>query len=413
MNAFRFGFILLSLATHLMAVEWPQIRGGGMQGVVEAAGVPVEVDFEKDVVWKTEIPGKGWSSPVQSGGLIVVTTAVGEEKVELRVVAVDAESGKMVWNEKVFEPSEEEAAIRHHKNGLASPSALIVDGVVFAHFGHMGTAALSLKDGEVQWRYHETYDAVHGNGGSAVLADGVLVFTADGKDEALTRGLDAKTGKKLWEKHRGVETSRKFSFGTPLVIEMNGESLVVSQGSEHVGAYRPQDGELVWEVDCGGGWSLVPTPVLDEGVVYLATGFMKPRLMAIELKDAAGDVTKSHVKWEAKKDIPKTPSFVIQDDTIYLIEDSGKLSAINKKDGERLWVESLKRNFSASPMLVGNRFYSFTEEGVGYVHEVSREGAKQLAENDFGEPVFATPIIYEGGMIVRAETTLWKIKGGQ
>ncbi|MEN8853462.1 MAG: PQQ-binding-like beta-propeller repeat protein [Akkermansiaceae bacterium] len=394
-----------------LAVEWPEIRGGDLQGVVEAKAAPVKIDFEKDITWKTEIPGKGWSSPVMSGGLIVVTTAVGEEKVELRVVAVDAKTGKIVWNEKVFDPSEEEAAIRHRKNGLASPSALIADGMIYAHFGHMGTAALNLKDGKVEWRYHETYHPVHGNGGSAVLADGVLVFTADGKDKALTRGLDAKTGKKIWEKERGVETSRKFSFGTPLVIEMNGESLVISQGSEHVGTYRPKDGELVWEVDCGVGWSLVPTPVLDEGFVYLATGFMKPRLIAIELKGAAGDVTKSHVKWEAKKDIPKTPSFVIKDDTIYLIEDSGKLSAINKKDGEVLWVESLKRNFSASPMLVGNHFYSFTEEGVGYVHEVSPRGAKQIAENDFGEPIFATPIIFGGTMIVRSETTLWRFKG--
>ena len=392
-----------------LAVEWTEIRGGELQGVVEAVAVPVKINFEEDVAWKTEIPGRGWSSPVMSEGLIVVTTAVGQEKVELRVVAVDAGTGKIVWNEKVFQPSEEDAAMRHRKNGLASPTALIAGGMVYAHFGHMGTAALNLKDGKVKWRYQESYPAVHGNGGSAVLAEGVLIFTADGNDEALTRGLDAKTGKKVWEKARGVETSRKFSFGTPLVIEMNGEPLVVSQGSEHVGAYRPKDGELVWEVDCGAGWSLVPTPVLDDGVVYLATGFMRPRLMAIELEGAAGDVTKSHVKWEAKKDIPKTPSFVIKGETIYLIEDSGKLSAIDKRNGERLWVESLKRNFSASPMLVGDRFYSFTEEGTDYVHEVSPKGARLVAENDFGEPVFATPIVFDGTMIVRSETTLWRI----
>lgn len=387
------------------------MRGGDLQGVLDAKSVPVEVDFEKDVSWKTEIPGKGWSSPVMSGGLIVVTTAVGEEKVELRVVAVDSKSGKIVWDQQVFDPSAEDAGIRHRKNSLASPTALISEGVIYAHFGHMGTACLNLKDGKVLWRYHESYNAEHGNGGSPVLADGVLVFSADGKDEALVRGLDAETGKKIWEKNRGVDTRRKFSFGTPLVIEMNGEPLVVSQGSEHVGAYRPKNGELAWSVDCGTGWSVIPTPILDDEMVYLTTGFMKPRLMAINLKGAAGDITKTHVKWEAKKDIPKTPTSVIQGDTIYSIEDSGKLTAINKEDGELLWVESLKRNFSASPMLNGKNFYSFTEEGVGYVHEVSREGSKQLAENDYGEPVFATPIIMDQAMIVRTETTLWRIKG--
>ena len=404
---------ILSLSFGALAVEWPQIRGGELQGVVDAKFVPVEIDFEKDITWKTKIPGKGWSSPVMSAGLIVVTTAIGEEKVELRVIAVDEKTGKIVWDQKVFNPSEKDVGMRHRKNSLASPSALISDGVVYAHFGHMGTAALRLKDGKVQWRYHESYPAVHGNGGSPVLVDGVLVFSADGKEDALVRGIDAKTGKKIWEKDRGIELKQKFSFGTPLVIGMNGESLVVSQGSEHVGAYRPKNGELVWSVDCGVGWSLVPTPLLDEGVVYVATGFMKPRLMAIDLNGAAGDVTKSHVKWEVKKDIPATPSFVVKEDTIYLITDSGKLGAINKKDGKRLWTESLKRNFSASPMLVGDHFYSFTEEGVCYVHEISPKGAQKIAENDFGEPIFATPIIMDKRMIVRSETTLWSIKGDQ
>ncbi|MGC6427883.1 MAG: PQQ-binding-like beta-propeller repeat protein [Akkermansiaceae bacterium] len=397
-----------------LAAEWAESRGGRMiQGVVEAENVPVKIDFDKDVVWKTLIPGKGWSSPVSSNGLIVMTTAVGEENIELRVVAVDEKSGAIVWDQKVFTPSQKDAGMIHRKNSLASPTALLDNGIVYAHFGHMGTSALSLKDGEIKWRYHESYPAVHGNGGSPVLVDGVLIFSADGKDRALVRALDAKTGKKVWEKERRVQSKRKFSFGTPLVVKQDGETLVVSQGSEEAGAYRPKTGELVWSVDCGVGWSLVPTPIYDEGHVYVATGFMKPRLMAIDLKGAKGDITESHVKWTFDRDIPKTPSFSIQGEVIYLIEDSGRLSAINKKNGERFWMESLKRNFSASPTLVGDYFYTFTEEGVGYVHEVSPEGAKRLAENDFGEPIFASPIIMDGRMIVRSENALWCLKGDQ
>ena len=393
-----------------LGVEWTKLRGGPLQGVVDERNVPAEVDFEKDIKWKTKIPGKGWSSPVSSGGLIVMTTATGEDQVELRVVAVDETSGKIVWNQKVFEPSAEEAGMIHRKNSPASPTAILADGMIYAHFGHMGTAALRLKDGEVLWRYHESYSAVHGNGGSPVLVDGVLVFSADGKEKALVRALDAKTGKKIWEKERNADTSRKFSFGTPLVVKMKGESVVVSQGSEHVGAYKPKTGEQVWFADCGSGWSLVPTPILSGEKVYLTTGFMRPRLLEIDLKAAAGDVTKSHVKILAEKHIPKTPSFCISEGVIYLIEDSGWVSARSQETGEEFWMESLKRNFSASPTLIGNRFYSFTEEGVGYVHEVSKEGMKKLAENDFGEPVFASPIVFDGGMIVRSETTLWSIK---
>ncbi len=408
------GCLVLFFGTtfHCAAVEWMQARGGKRQGVVDAKEVPVKVNFEKDVMWKTTIPGKGWSSPLMSEGLIILTTAVGEEEVELRVVAVDPETGKIVWNQKVFDPGKAEVASRHHKNSLASSTGLISDGVIYAHFGHMGTAALSLKDGAVKWRYHETYDPVHGNGGSPVLADGVLVFTADGNDEALVRGLDAATGKKVWEARRKVEAKRKFSFGTPLLVEMNGHAVAVSQGSEVVAAHRVKDGKELWSLDVGGVWSVIPTPLLDEGIIYLSTGFGKTRLLAIKLEGAAGDVTKTHVKWEAKKGIPTVPSFMIRGDTIYLLEDKGKLSAVDKESGEILWAESLRRNFSGSPVMAGNHFYSFSEEGVGYVHEVSRKGAKQVAENDYGEPIFSSPIIFDRTMILRSETSLWRIKGG-
>lgn len=400
--------LFMGTALFCSAVEWLELRGGERQGVVEAEGVPVKIDFDKDVVWKTKIPGKGWSSPVMSQGVIIVTTAVGTEKVELRVVAVDEKTGKILWNEKVFEPSEEEVKSCHFKNSFASSTALISEGVVYAHFGHMGTAALALKTGAVKWRYHETFDSVHGNGPSPILSDGVLVFTADGKDEALVRALDAQTGKKLWEKNREIEATRKFSFGTPLQIEMDGEPVVVTQGSEVVMAHRVKDGKLLWWLDAGDVWSVIPTPIVDEGVVYLSTGFGKTRLLAIELEGAKGDIKKTHVKWEAKKGVPTVPSFVIKDHTIYLLEDKGKLSALNKEDGKTLWATSLKRNFSGSPILVGNHFYSFTEEGVGYVHKVTPEGAEKLAENDFEEPIFSSPIMYDKTMILRSETTLWR-----
>jgi len=390
-------------------MEWPEFRGPLANGLVEATNTPVKIDLEKDLVWETEIPGKGWSSPVMSDGLIVVTAAEGQEKIELRVVAVDAKSGKIVWDQLVFEPTAEEAGVIHAKNSLASSTALIANGVVYAHFGHMGTAALSLKEGKIAWKFHETYASMHGNGGSPILVGDVLIFSADGEDEGLLRGLDAKTGKKTWEVNRGKDVRQKFSFGTPVVIPDDEGPLIVCQGSGMVGAYRPAKGELVWSVDYGSGFSVVPRPVLDEGVVYLTTGFGLPKLLAISLEGAKGDVTKTHVKWSAKRDIPKTPSFVVSGDSIFLVEDTGRLSCLDKQTGERLWMEPLMRNISSSLTMVGDLLYSFTEEGQGLVHRVSREGATLLAENSYGEPIFASPMIMDGALIVRSEKRLRKI----
>lgn len=400
------GWVLF--ACLLGAEEWTEFRGPDAQGVVTAVDVPVTLDFENNLVWKTPIPGKGWSSPVLSDGLVVLTTAVKTDQVELRAMAVKAETGEVIWETTLFEPSAKEAGTIHSKNTLASSSPLIAEGVVYAHFGHMGTAALELKSGQVKWRYHETYGAMHGNGGSPVLVDGVLIFSADGADEGLLRGLDAQTGKLKWEVNRNRDVSRTFSFGTPLVVEVDGQTQVVSQGSGMVGGYRPRDGKLLWWVDYGEGYSVVPRPICQDGRVYVTTGFNRANLLAIRLAGAEGEVTDSHVEWIFDKDVPKTPSMVLSGDTIYMVDDTGRLSALDRKTGERLWRDTYKRKVSASLTLVGDKLYAFSEEGDGFVHEVSREGATELAANSFGEPVFASPIIFDGTLIVRSEKFLWR-----
>ncbi len=398
----------MALGLAVQGAEWPEFRGPDAQGVVEAKGVPVQLDLEKGYVWKAGIPGKGWSSPVMKDGLIVLTSAVKTDKVELRAIALEAKTGKPVWTKSVFQPTAEEAGTIHEKNSLASSSPLIVGDTVFAHFGHMGTAALSLKTGEIQWKYHDTYASKHGNGGSPILVDGVLIFSADGEDEGLLRGLNTKTGKLKWEINREKEVRQKFSFGTPLLVEVDGEKVVVSQGSGMVGGYRPADGKLLWWVNYGSGFSVVPRPVHSDGVVYVTTGFNVPKLLAIQLKGAKGDVTKSHVKWTAKRDIPKTPSFVVSGNEIYLVDDTGRMSCLDRETGERIWREELQRKVSCSVTLVGNKLYTYSEEGQGFVHKVSREGAKELAVNEFGEKVFSSPIIFDDTLIVRSETALWR-----
>lgn len=413
MKRMRFGLLGAYLMVAAHGAEWPEFRGPEGQGVLEAKGVPVKLDLEKGYVWKTEIPGKGWSSPVMKDGLIVVTTAVKTDKVELRVMALDAETGKPVWTKSVFTPTAEEAGTIHEKNSLASSTALIAGDMVYAHFGHMGTAALVLKTGEVKWKFHKTYQSKHGNGGSPILVDGVLIFSADGEDAGLLRGLDAKTGDLKWEVNREKEVKQKFSFGTPLLVELEGEKVVVSQGSGMVGGYRPGDGKLLWWVNYGKGFSVVPRPVHHEGVVYVTTGFNVPKLLAIRLAGAKGDVTASHVKWTAKRDVPKTPSFVLSGKELYLVEDTGRMSCLDRETGERIWREELQRKVSCSLTLVGNRLYTFSEEGQGFVHEVSREGMKELAVNEFEEPVFASPIAFDDTLIVRSEKVLWRFGKGK
>jgi outer membrane protein assembly factor BamB len=122
-------------------------------------------------------------------------------------------------------------------------------------------------------------------------------------------------------------------------------------------------------------------------------------------------VTDTHVEWVFEKDVPTTPSMVVSGETIYMADDTGRLSGLDLKTGKRLWRDSYKRKVSASLTLVGNKLYAFSEEGDGFVHEVSRTGAKELAANSFGEPVFASPIIFDDTLIVRSQNWLWRFGG--
>ena len=162
--------------------EWPQFRGPTGQGISTATGIPVEWSSTKNVAWKTEIPGAGWSSPVLSAGKLYLTSFVGKDDaaVSLRAICVDAASGTVLWNTEVFQPDPKAAKKMHSKNTPASSTPIVTDDRLYVHFGHMGTAALDLS-GKIIWQQTSIkYSPVHGNGGSPMLVDGKLIFTCDG-----------------------------------------------------------------------------------------------------------------------------------------------------------------------------------------------------------------------------------------
>ncbi len=392
-------------------LNWPEFRGPNGQGISEAVDVPAELNLKKNLVWKTKIPGKGWSSPVIVDGTIVLTTA-SEEPVDgqyqLSVMALEAESGKLLWEKMVLEPKEEEASQLHYKNSLASPTALIADEVVYAHFGHMGTAALRLTDGDVIWKQKIAYKPLHGAGGSPILVDGLLVYNQDARDYPFVTALDAKTGELAWQTSRNYNARRKFSFSTPLLVNNQGRSEIISAGSGIIAGYRPQDGQEIWRVTFDEGFSLTPRPIEAKSILYFSTGFMRPSFYAIRLDGATGDLTESHVEWTTHSSMPKTPSPTYSKGMVFTLEDAGRLSCLDAKTGELLWMEPLKANFSASPVLVGDTLYCVSEEGAFLSLGVSREGLKILSRIEFGEEALASPAIVNGAIYQRTNSHLWK-----
>ena len=354
------------------AADWPEFRGPGAMGHSAARNVPVRWSATENVAWKTEVEGEGWSSPVLQGGRIYLTSAVPREAggLGLAVFCIDAASGKVRWRTNVFETTSAGPAI-HSKNGHASPTPIATPGRLFVHFGHHGTAALDL-DGRVAWRQAGVkYQPVHGNGGSPVLVNGLMVFSVDGADNPRVVALDAGDGSVKWQTPRETPAKKKFSFSTPLVIEEAGRRLVVSPGSGAVCAYDAADGREVWRVLHGEGYSVVPRPVLAHGLLFVGTGYDRPFIHAIRT-GGSGDVTGTHLAWTLAKGAPNTPSMVVVDDLLYCVSDAGIASAIEATTGKVAWSERLGGNFSASVLHADGRLYFQNEEGMGYVLKPGR-----------------------------------------
>jgi outer membrane protein assembly factor BamB len=166
------------------AENWPEFRGPTGQG--HAPGlIPVEWGPEKNVTWKQNIPGSGWSSPVVWDGRVYLSTAVpemqdGQRFLSLRVLCLDAATGKILWNQEVIRKTGKDVPNHHSKNSNASPTPIVDGKVLYAHFGHLGTACLDLT-GKLVWQNLDLkYSPVHGNGGSPILVNDLLVFSIDG-----------------------------------------------------------------------------------------------------------------------------------------------------------------------------------------------------------------------------------------
>src|SRR5215472_8595628 len=219
--------VLGAFAGLAAGADWPQFRGPTGQGLVPNGRLPVEWGRTRNIVWKRAIPGAGWSSPVVAGGRVYLTTSLSVQgrptgDQSLRALALDAKTGKLLWDREVFLQSGVSAARISGKSSHANPTPVVEDGRLFVHFGHQGTACLDLA-GNLLWRNTSlTYEPVHGNGGSPALVDGALVFNCDGNDRQFVAALDAGTGKLLWKTDRNAHASRGFSFCTPLVITVNG-----------------------------------------------------------------------------------------------------------------------------------------------------------------------------------------------
>jgi outer membrane protein assembly factor BamB len=390
--------------------NWPQFRGPDGTGRSDATGLPVRWSEKENVVWKTPIHDKGWSSPVIWGKQIWLTTARADGK-ELFAVGLDRDTGKILHDRKVFDVAE--PAFCHPFNSYASPTPVIEEGRVYVHFGTYGTACLDTATGKTLWERRDLHcDHFRGPGSSPILYAGSLFVHFDGFDAQYVVALDKATGKTVWQKKRAIEYGTdngdfKKAYATPVVLTVKGQPQLISPAAVATIAYDPKTGDELWKV-YHGGMNVAQPPQSFDGKLILCTGDGGLRLLAMR-PDGRGDVTKTHIDWTYNKGVPSRTAPLLLVDKLYLVSEGGILSCVAAKTGTQLWQERLGGQFSASPIYADGKLYVFSETGKSVVGEPGKAW-KTLATNQLDEGCMATPAAAGKALYIRTKTHLYRIE---
>ena len=382
------------------AGDWTEFRGPGQQGHSDELGLPLTWSPTEHVVWKTDIPGLGWSSPAIAGGKIWLTTGVDDGR-SLRVLRLDAASGAAEQSIEVFAPAEPGSV--HAKNSHASPTPVIDGERVFVHFGSHGTACLS-REGEILWKTKLDYNHRHGPAGSPVVVGDLLVIACDGTDVQFVVALDKATGQEVWRKPR---VEGRMAYSTPTVVTVEGKPLVVSCGGEFVVAFAPENGEERWRFRYPGGYSNVPRPVTGFGLAFVSSGYDTPVFYALPL-DGTGELGDDRVAWKSTKAAPRNASPLLVGDELYLVSDNGVISCLDARSGDIHWQERLGGDCTASPLLADGRIYITDENGVTKVIAPGKT-FQELATNELPGRTLASLAAADGALFLRTDTAIYRL----
>ena len=425
-------FILLLLITTLSHAEnWPEWRGSGGQGISTAKGLPETWSETSGISWKTPLPGRGHSTPLVWGDQLWLTTAIEKaatpdqvkarlatntgdqpvtvlDSVSLRALCVDKASGKILHDIELLNVKEPQWA--HQLNSYASPSPVIEDGRLYAHFGSFGTVCLDIATQKILWKNEELH-IMHENGpgSTAVLWENRLIAHFDGSDQQFIAAFDKATGTVAWKTARSglmdPRPQQRKAYGTPLIVTMNGQPTVVSPAADWVYGYEPTTGKELWKIAYDGlGFSMSVRPVADAERVYISTSFGKAQVIALKY---AGLKT-PEIAWRNNKNAPKMCSPVLVNDLLFYVDDGGIVSCLDPKTGEAHYRERLGGKFSASPIVSDNKLYFPSREGVVTVIPATKE-FKILAQNTLEGSLMASPVAVDGALYLRTDKALYRI----
>ncbi len=410
---FRLPFILFFLiSTTQLVADWPQFRGPDGQGHSKEKGVPIQWAEDRNITWKSAVPGQGWSSPVIASNQVWMTGAEAEGK-SLHAVCIDKTSGALLCNIEVLTPKD--SGPRHRLNGYASPTPVLDGERVYVHFGPRGTVCLDTAGG-ILWKNTEfDYNVIQGAASSPILHRDLLILTCDGIDHQFIVALDKRTGKIRWKQPRAhleaaakKRSIAKMAYSTPLVQPVDGTPQLVCSGADHVAAYDLKTGAELWWMPYD-GFSIVGRPSYGNGLFYVVGSIRQDHFCVYAVRPGKGRLSDDQVVWENSKGIPHVPSPLLVGKQLFVVHDGGVASCLDALTGNEHWRERLGGNHDASPVEISGRIYFCNREGKTTVVAASDQ-FEVLALNQLDGIFKASPAVSDGALFLRSDTHLYRIE---
>jgi len=414
--------------------SWPSFRGPQASGVADGANLPDTWNAKtgENILWRTAIPGLGHSSPVIWGDRLFVTTAISSDpnagfkpglygdgdasqdrsRQRWVVLALDKRTGKVVWERVASEGMPVDK--RHIKSTYASSTPATDGRVVVAWFGSQGVFAYDMN-GNLRWKVdlgrHDVgaYDIPSyewGPASSPIIWNGLVILQCDNQSDSFIIALNADTGETAWKTDR-MELP---SWGTPTVAQTASGPVLVTNASNFIRGYDPRNGQELWRL---GGSSKItaPTPIFADGLFVIASGRQPEGPIFVVRPNARGDITlrsgatsNASVVWSRTARGPYMPTPLIYRGILYSLNNNGVFDAYNVRTGEELYRQRLPNigsGFSASPVAADGKIYISSEDGEITIIAAGNR-FQQIAANDMGEPLMATPVMSAGVLFIRS-----------
>lgn len=388
------------------AENWPGWRGPTRDGHSTEKNLPETWSPTENIVWKTSLPGFGIANPVIWDDRIFLVESDGPRHGTLHMICLDRGTGREIWHRKLWGT----APTLHHNNksSMASASPVTDGRHVYGFYGTGDVFCLTL-DGDFVWQRsladeYGPFENRFASSSSPVLHDDTLLLQCDHYGASYILAIDKTTGANRWKTDR---PECWLSWASPQLVPVaDGKFEYVVSGSHKVDSFDPKTGEKLWTIH-GMARECIPTPVYGHGLVYLVSG---PKSPTFAVKPGGrGDVTSTNVVWSNVRGAPFVPSAILVGDQYYLVDDAGIGTCLDAHTGKSVWQKRLPGAYTASPVTGDGKLYFVSESGVTTVLRAGEKRAEEIAANELGEPVFASPAISQGSLFIRTSKHLWRI----